>query len=232
MQPAYLPWIGYFQRLALSDMCVTLDHVALDKNSKTKFANRNRIRTPEGKTWLTVPLRGKPQAEAADIRHLEIDNGQTWAKKHQNAIKHSYSRAPFYRAYATPILALYDASWPLLIDLASQSTFLLQRAVDLDRPSLCSSTLPLTAGGSDLILEICRHLGASEYVSGPFGRDYLDRDAFARAGIRLLFHEYEPIPYPQTYPGFEPCLSFLDLLFNLGPETPEFLKQGARLLES
>ena len=229
MQPAYLPWIGYFQRIALSDLHVVLDHVQLDENSKTKFANRNRIRTPQGWTWLTVPLKTKNRFGALEINRLEIDNEQAWAARHASGLRHNYGRTRFFRPLGEALLSNYENPPRLLVEMINPTTSQLLRAFALDVPMRSSSELPVQSKGSSLILEICRIVGATEYISGPFGRDYLDSDAFAREGIKLLFHDYEPAPYPQAFPGFEPYLSALDLICNMGEEGKEFLARGAKL---
>lgn len=232
MQPAYLPWIGYFQRIALSDLHVILDHVEIDKNSKTKFVNRNKIRTPEGWSWLTVPLKVADVQVGKAINHLEIDNGQPWAKKHQKAIRHSYGRAAYKENLDAAISSVYDKTWNRLTELLSETTAILLAALEMKPDVHKSSSMEVSRVGSDLILEICLLTGASEYISGPFGRNYLDREAFRKAGVKLLFHEYSPEVYPQIYPGFEPYLSILDLLFNCGSESSKLLLQrGAQLNE-
>ena len=78
MQPAYIPWLGYFDRIAKSDLHVVLDNVTMDKNSKTKFTNRNKSRTPQGWSWLTVPLKSVSKSNEVVINEIEIASGNNW----------------------------------------------------------------------------------------------------------------------------------------------------------
>jgi hypothetical protein len=75
----------------------------------------------------------------------------------------------------------------------------------------------------ELILNLCRIEKVKTYISGPFGRDYLDEEKFAAAGIDIRYQDYEHPVYPQLYPGFEPYMSGIDLLFNHGPESLRML---------
>ena len=96
MQPAYLPWLGYFERIAMSDLHIVLDHVNIDASSKTKFANRNKIRTPEGWSWLTVPLKSKGKHGRLFLHEAEIVTESSWRQKHLGALKANYSRTAYF----------------------------------------------------------------------------------------------------------------------------------------
>lgn len=96
-QPAYLPWPGYFHRIAVSDTHVVLDHVQFEKNSVT---NRNKVRTATGWSWLTVPLRTKGRFGDLAIRSVEIDNATDWRTRHWKTLRQSYGRAPHFAAHA------------------------------------------------------------------------------------------------------------------------------------
>src|SRR4051812_40502325 len=103
-QPAYLPWLGYFDRIARSDAHVVLDHVQFEKNS---FTNRNKIAAANGPQWLTVPLLTKGKFGDLAINRIEIDNGQAWRKKHWASLSQVYCKAPHWQAYAPALEALY-----------------------------------------------------------------------------------------------------------------------------
>jgi hypothetical protein len=229
MQPAFLPWLGYFDRLARSDHHIVLDHVALDRNSKTKFVNRNRIRTREGWIWLTVPiLTHGPDAELAIDRIRISDDGRSAAKMWRS-VEASYGRARYFATYAEGLREQLLAPADGIADLDRRVTGLLLAALGIDRPLHYSGAMAVTERKADLILALCRQLGASSYISGPFGRDYLDPAAFREAGIELLFHDYRHPQYAQAFPGFEPYMSVIDLLFNHGPESRHILSAGQEL---
>lgn len=223
MQPAYLPWLGYFDRLAQSDLHIVLDHVLIDLNSHTKFANRNKIRTQAGWMWLTVPIKTKGLRDQLFLNTIEIVEGNDWARKHWNAIKASYSRAPFFKDHVDFFEDAYARPWKLLHELARHTTSYLSRALGLETKTVSSSTMGIASHKDELILDLCRTVGATTYISGPFGREYLRESLFTEAGIRVKYHDYPHPNYPQVFSGFEPFVSAVDLLFNCGPRSLSIL---------
>lgn len=220
-QPAYLPWLGYFDRIAASDIHVVLDHVQFEKNS---FVNRNRIRTSQGWTWLTVPVQTKGSFGDLAINKLKIASGTRWERKHWQTIEQNYAKAPFFAEYRDAVKALYEQPRDSFISLSRAATDLLISAFSVDTRMIYSSSLPVSATKSDLVLEICCQLEASTYLSGTLGRDYLDRDAFAHEGIEVIFQDYRHPLYGQVYPGFEENMAAIDLLFMRGEEAADMLR--------
>ena len=96
MQPAYLPWLGYFDRVSKSDLFIVLDHVSMDNSSKNKFANRNKIRTHQGWSWLTIPIQSSGSSQDIPLNELHINNSFNWRKKHFKSIQSCYQKSPFY----------------------------------------------------------------------------------------------------------------------------------------
>jgi len=223
LQPAYLPWLGFLERVARCDECVLLDHVQIDRNSKTKFASRNRVRTQQGWTWLSVPLKTKGRSDELELERIEIEEDGRWRAKHRACIEQSYARAPYLKEHRPLLERLYAQPWERLVPLANASLEYLLEAYDIRTPLVSSASLGCREQKSALILELCRARGATHYLSGPFGRDYLDAAAFASAGIELEFHDHVPPVYAQAHAGFEPGLSAIDLLFNHGPRAREIL---------
>jgi len=233
MQPAYLPWLGYFSRVAASDLFIVLDHVAVDLNRKTKFANRNRIRTAQGWTWLTVPIQTKGMPDDQPISDIRIEE-DSWRRKHWRSIEMNYARAPFFKQHRDGLAAIYDRSWSHLCELDLATTRYLLYAFGISTRLRSSSEMSVKSRKSDLILDLCIAAGATEYISGPFGRDYLDAGKFDSAGIALTFHDYRHPQYRQCFEGFEPYMSAADLLLNCGPassailqDLPVRVRQGA-----
>ncbi len=212
-QPAYLPWLGYFARIARSDRFVFLDNVQFQRRS---FQNRNRIRTSNGATWLTVPVETKGRIYTTTLAELPICNDADWRGKHLRAITHNYSKAPFRdrempyleSVYARPWDRLAELCWSMLGHYVKRLglTCELIRASDLD---------PFEHSKSALMLEICERLNASMYISGPLGRNYLDQSAFAAAGISVDYDEFEHPHYPQVYDGFEANMAAIDFMMNV-----------------
>ena len=230
MQPAYLPWLGYFHRIMCADVMVLLDHVQIDRNSKTKFTNRNRVRTPDGWTWLTVPIRSKGLHGDLRINEIEVNHESDWATKHWKTLKSCYGKAAHFREHAAKIESIYENRWPLLSDWAGATTdYLLREAFAIKTPVVSSASLGIASQKEQLILDICVALRATQYISGPFGRDYLDIGKFEAAGIDVVFHDYAHPHYEQAFDGFQPYMSAIDLLFNCGSAGVDIIKTNQSL---
>lgn len=223
-QPAYLPWLGYFERIAVSDLHIVLDHVQFEKNS---FTNRNKARTKEGSTWLTVPLATTGRFGDLAISGLQFAANNPWQKKHWATLRMTYGKAPFFATYAPAYEQLYARAWDGFGPMVR--AFLAQHLRDLGiaTPLRYSSEMAVTGTKSDLVLNLCRGAGADTYLSGALGRNYLDEASFAAAGMTVRYQDYAHPTYPQCQPGFEPYMGVLDLLFNHGPASREILLNHA-----
>jgi hypothetical protein len=222
-QPAYLPWLGYFDRIAQSDLHILLDDVQIERNTRTSFTNRNKIRTSQGWAWLTVPImRGETEWDS-QIRNVCV-NGTHWASKHLKSLEQSYGRAPFFGEHYEWLRGIYGKKWERLAPLLQESTGYLLNALTITTSLLTSSDLGVKGEKAELVLALCKEVGATVYLSGPFGRDYLDPDMFRSAGIELRFHDFIHPVYQQRYGGFEPYMSIVDLLFMHGPRSMEIIR--------
>lgn len=220
-QPAYLPWLGYFDRIARSDVHVVLDSVQFEKNS---FINRNRIRTADGWCWLTVPVRTHGRYDQMPINTIEIDNTQHWAAKHWRSIAQNYAHAPYFREHAPFFERVYQSQWTLLVDLCGAIRDYLLAAIGIETPAMLASVLDPPGKRDELVLNTCIALRADTYFSGSLGRNYLREDLFRAARINVVYQDYVHPTYPQQGRGaFEPNLSAIDLLFNCGPASREIL---------
>ena len=214
-QPRYLPWLGYFHRLAVSDVFVYLDHV---QYTPRDWENRNKIKGPHGGTWLTVPIKAGYRAH---IPEVHIDNEQAWGERHWKSLENFYRRAPHFAQHADDYRQLLsERRWEWLTDLNLAVTARLAADLGLGtREIFRSSKMSLTATGSDLILEICRLTGARVYLSGSQGRNYLHEAAFTDAGIRVVYQDYRHPVYPQLHGEFMAFMAAVDVLFNCGPRS-------------
>jgi hypothetical protein len=219
-QPAYLPWLGYFERIARSDLHVVLDLVQYEKNS---FTNRNRIRTPNGELWLTVPLSTKGRFGSLEINRLEFARNTPWRRKHWDTLCMNYRKAPHFARYAPAYEALYQEDWPSFMPMVR--AFLSQHLADLGilTPLVYSSERNPSGTKTELLVNLCRDAAATRYVSGAMGRDYLDEGMFSRAGISVCYQDYVHPEYRQCHAGFVPRMGILDLLFNEGPRSLKVL---------
>jgi hypothetical protein len=222
LQSNYIPWKGYFDLVGLVDEFVLLDDVQYTKND---WRNRNRIKTRQGITWLTIPVE---QSRRFGQRIDEVRvAGDRWRLKHWRSIAQSYGSAPFFAAYRDRMEDLYGEPSERLSEVNRRFLEGLCELLGIRTRITCSTEYPVTEGRNERLVEICRALGASVYLSGPAARDYLDEAVFASAGISVEYMDYSGYrEYPQLYPPFEHRVSVVDLLLAVGPDAYRYLKLG------
>ena len=230
-QPTYLPWLGYLSRMASADLFVVLDHVQFEQRN---YQNRTRVRIDGEPRWLTVPVEQRSREEP--IAEKRIDNRlggmRHWSRVHWLTLRHAYRHAPHLAHYAVQLKKIYEQRFDRLVDLNAALLELLRDAFHIRTPLVWSSTLGAQGAKSELVLDICRRVGARALLVGLGGsRAYLDREAFARAGIGLVFQQFAHPVYRQCGDGspapFTPGLSAIDLLLNCGPDARRVLDSAA-----
>lgn len=209
-QPAYLPWLGYFDKIFKSDIYVFLDTVQIEKNS---YTNRNRIKNANGATWLTVPLHLKGHMSNV-ISEIRIDNSQSWQNRHLKSIYNSYRRSPYFDNVYPKLEILYQKKYEFFSELAYQHLIFWLDELKIDTKIKKASEILMEGKGSALLLELCLELGATRYVSGELGKNYLDERAFAEKSIQVDYQNYHHPQYPQLYGAFLPNLSIVDFWMN------------------
>jgi hypothetical protein len=220
LQPGYLPWLGFFDQLRRADVFVYYDDVQYDKHG---WRNRNRIKTQNGPLWLTVPVKastGGTSTTPPRILDVAIDGRTPWARKHVESVRQAYARAPFLSQYLPALEELLQRPWDRLVDLDLACASLMAGWLGLQRRVERSSLLGIGGERSERLVAICRHFGASRYVSGDAAQAYLDVPLFERAGIQVEWQQYSHPAYPQLHGEFVPYLSALDLILNCGDEAP------------
>ena len=223
LQPGYLPWLGFFDQLRRADVFVYYDDVQYDKHG---WRNRNRIKTQAGPTWLTVPVRHSGQGFQRTL-DIEIDSRTPWQRKHLASIRQAYARAPFCGRYLPALEELLQRKWERLVDLDIACVDLMSDWLGLRRRIERSSVLSIDGVRSERLLNICRHFGASTYLSGDSAQDYLDVALFEQHGIRVEWQRFTHPHYPQLHGLFTPYLSAVDLLLNCGDASADVLQRQA-----
>jgi hypothetical protein len=193
-----------------SDVFVFLDDVPFSKNS---VENRNLIKTPRGKLWLTVPVRTVGRYGQL-IRDVEIDNSQNWAEKHWKSLSMNYRKARFYSTHAPFFETLYSKDWSKLMHLSIEITDYMAGSFGIANKTLLSSSLGVEGTGTQRLVNICKKLGADTYLSGTGAKAYQDDSLFHEAKIRVVYQQFVVEPYPQLYGRFIPNLSGVDYLMN------------------
>jgi hypothetical protein len=227
MQPTYLPWLGYFDLLDQVDKFVLLDTVQFEGRS---WQQRNRIKTPAGLLWLTVPVaaRGRHGLRIVDV---EIKEANFW-RDHLRTVELNYRRAPFFDRYYPALNELLRSasSGPRLAELNIGLLRWLAEALGIETPIVRSSELAVDGKRTHLLAEICSLSGATTYVSPLGSADYLlnELPILTERGVNVVFQHYEHPTYRQLFPPFLAHASVLDLLFNEGENALKIIRSGRR----
>jgi len=223
MQPTYLPWIGYFGMIDRADRFVFLDSVQFARRS---WQQRNRIKTANGVQMLTVPVL-KKGARDQTIAEVQIDTAARFAEKHRRAIEHALGKAPYFKDYSGALFAILEGGHEKLGELNIALIRWLCDAFGIEADFARSSEIAVEGSKADLLAALCRALDGDVYLSAPGSADYIEEsDAFERAGIKVAYHRFEHPGYAQPHGPFEPYMSAIDLLFNLGPESLACIRSG------
>jgi hypothetical protein len=149
------------------------------------------------------------------LTEIEIDEHQDWRKKHLRSIEQNYRRAPGFAAKFELLTQQYAAPGKGLAELCfSQLGFWLNE-LGIGTSLVRASQLGVEGTKSELVLALCKHVGATRYLSGPLGRDYLDESSFSAAGIELRYHAFHHPTYPQQYGEFLPGMAVVDYWMNV-----------------
>ncbi|MEW6096799.1 MAG: WbqC family protein [bacterium] len=222
-QPEHLPWLGFWNKLYKSDLFVLLDNTQFRKNY---FQNRNRIRTANGWTWITVPVLTKDKT-TQQINEVKINNVTDikWQKKHWKTIEQNYLKSPYFNEYREIFYKFYLNKWTKLADLNINFIYTIKEILGIKTEIVVGSSLEDVRGErSDLLLDICKKVGATTYLSGRFGKDYLEVSKFRKENINVVFQEFNHPVYSQVFKPFIPEMSIIDLIFNEGDKSVAILQ--------
>jgi hypothetical protein len=217
VQSCYIPWKGYFDLINRVDEFILLDDV---QYSRASWRNRNRIKTPGGTAWLTIPVKvkGRFHQKARDV----MVSDRTWSDRHWKAICRNYAKAPFFEAMREVLRDLYAQcrEETLLSPINDRFLRSLAELLGIETRITRSMDYDVVEGKTERLVRLCRQAGASEYLSGPSARAYLEEDRFRQHGIRVSWMDYAGYPqYAQRYcPPFIHEVSVLDLILNEGCE--------------
>lgn len=222
-QPQYIPWLGYFDKIARSDAFVFLDQV---QYKEREFQNRNKICAKNKCMWLSVPVVSKGKGRQA-ISEVKIDNSFPWRRQHLNSLKSWYAGAAHFNDYFAFFEDAYSRDWEKLVDLNAHIIKYCLSRLSISTPLYYESGLGVNAQSTERIIAICKKMNADTYLSGEGGREYLEERKFDEAGIKLVYQDFaHPIYKQHSLPGggeFMAQLSILDLLFNEGPNSRKIL---------
>ena len=227
MQPAFLPWLGFFELISKVERFVFLDDFQFSVQS---YHQRNRFFASPGKVdWQTVPVL-KGVSFGAPLNHTQIAELTPWRKKMWKKIIQNYAKAPFFHEMSRELEA-----WCLepAVSLAAQNIAFIRMAckwMGIECEYRLSSNRESNLKRSERVLDLLRWSETDCYycARGSFG--YMKADGIFPVGdIRVFFQDFHPQPYLQVgSPGiFYPNLSVLDVLSNVGSKmTGDMLRTG------
>lgn len=219
LQSNYVPWKGYFDIIHDVDECIFLEDV---QYTPQNWRNRNRIKTPGGLRWLSVPVGASSRRLLCEVELPRF----RWAHRHWNALVSAYGGAPHFKRYGELVHdALYDPSFRLLSELNQHLITSISRLLGITTEFRDSREFRVRDHGKQgRVLEIVEQTGGSVYVSGPAAQAFLDPQHFAAHGIELIWKDYDGYPeYEQLHPPFRHDVTILDLLFHVGEQAPYYI---------
>jgi hypothetical protein len=225
VQSNYIPWKGYFDMIAAVDEFILYDDM---QYTRRDWRNRNQIKTPQGLQWLTVPVEVKGKYHQT-IRETRI-MGTDWAADHWKALVQNYRRSPHFEEIARWLEPLYAGCQEQELSPLNRR-FLEAICAYLGIRTRITNCwdYELAEGKTERLASLCEQAGATEYISGPAARDYVEPALFERANITLTWFDYSGYPeYPQLWGAFTHGVTILDLLFNCGPQAAKFMKYVQR----
>jgi hypothetical protein len=221
VQSNYIPWKGYFDLINKVDVFILYDTV---QYTRRDWRNRNIIKTPNGLTWLTIPVavKNKYHQKIKDTRISDI----RWSRKHWKSIVHNYSRAKYFSNYREQFENLYlDCHEEYLSRINYHFLTSICEMLDIKTKIAWSMDYELVNDRNKALIDLCKQAGASEYISGPTAKGYIDEALFKKNGIKLKYMDYSGYPeYNQPYPPFDHAVSIIDLIFNEGENAKNYLK--------
>lgn len=220
LQSNYIPWKGYFDLIASVDEFILYDDMQFTKND---WRNRNKIKTPKGLEWLSIPVGSDISRR---IRDVQLPNNG-WQQKHLKTLEINYGRTAFFEEVLNLLQPIY--LYQQIGTLTEFNRALIQAVCDylnIKTKISYSWDYTLSEGKTERLVSLCQQAGAAEYISGPAARDYLDETMFNKQNIQVSWFDYSGYQaYPQLWGAFEHGVSVLDLLFNCGSSARTHMKK-------
>lgn len=221
LQPAFFPWPGVFEQIALADIYVHLDDVQLPLGRS--LISRIKIKTPSGPKWLTVPVIRKGKQL---INEVLLDDSGNWRRRHIKTLRHCYAKAPFVEQMLELVESVYFQPAGHLAQLNIAAIERITEYLGYETEFKVSSRYNVKSKGSEKLLELVKILNGDTYITGHGALNYLDHELFEKNGVRIEYIDYNRTPWPQLHGEFDPHVSVLDLIANAGAEGVKYMNSG------
>lgn len=218
IQSCYIPWRGYFDIIRKSDVFVIHDDI---QYTKQDWRNRNRIKSPSGHLLLTVPT--CKESTKGTIDEVFVDNGQDWGIRHWRQIEANYAKSPHFSEFGPVFRDILLTRWDKLGELNIHLIRVVCQLLGIKTPLVHSRELSLNGKKTDRLIEMCKRVNATCYISGPSAHNYIETEKFDTNSIKLVYMTYRYPGYPQMLGDFIGDLSIIDLILNCGSDSLTYL---------
>ncbi len=219
LQSNYIPWKGYFDVINDVELFVFYDDVQYTKND---WRNRNKVKTTNGTSWLTIPAGSDSGRLICDVRITD----KRWQEKHWRTLCQFYGKTPYFSNYAHFFEDFFlHKHWTSLSELNQYLILHISQDFLKSETEFVDSRKFIAEGSKqDRLLDLLKKTGATRYISGPTAKNYIEEDRFNAARIELTWKDYSNYPeYHQFHPPFKHGVTVLDLLFHTGPNAPWYI---------
>lgn len=222
IQSNYIPWLGYFDMIKAVDVFVFYDDM---QYTRRDWRNRNKIKTAQGLSWLTVPVTVKGRFEQKINETKVRDSG--WAAKHLRALRLSYGRAEAFAEGIDWLVSLYERAqkYEFLSEINHFFIGEICQRLGITTPLIDSREFEIYGHKSEALLSVLDGIGGVQtYLSGPSAKAYLDGELFKERGYQVEWMSYDHYqPYPQLFGEFERGVTVFDLILNTGTDAAQYL---------
>lgn len=221
-QPNYLPYLGFFDKASECDIFILYDTTQFRKNN---YQNRNRLSSPDGWQWITVPV---THSFGQKIQKVEINKPRKALENNWSKIKTLYGKAPCFNQYLNIFKDIYEKEYRFIADLSCDLILAMCNILGINKKLIRSSGLASQESKStQALIDLCKIVDADTYISGKSGTDYLDLDLFQKSGIKVKFQNYiHPVYNQFNNDKFQPNMSAIDLIFNYGKDSFKVMKSA------
>lgn len=221
LQSNYIPWKGVFDMINSVDTFVFLEDV---KYTEHDWRNRNKILVGNEEKWLSVPIKNSGR-RGQKIYETEIETSSKWQRKHYNSFEINYSKAKYYKEFKWILEQLYlNKQWTNLSELNIYAIKLICNVLGIKTEFINSIDLDCKGIKDDKIIEICKKLKATTYLSGPAAKNYIIPQKFKDNNILLEYIDYYYLEYEQIKGEFVTHgVTILDLIFNCGIDSSFYI---------
>lgn len=218
LQPNYLPWRGYFDIINKADVLIVYDDV---QYTVRDWRNRNKIKTPTGLQWITVPVKHDHQNQL--INQTRIDYSHDWRGTHERTILRNYSRSSYIDDVMKILIHAYEDSYLYISELNYRLINEICRYLGINTRICLSSEFNIHGVKTDRLIKLLKYVGADEYISGPSAKSYIDINQFRESKIKLHYMRYRYPEYSQSWSEFVDGVSIIDVIANNGMQSKDYI---------